>query len=102
MTSVVNRKDTKAVVQPDTDIVAGSVTELRSAFRGLVADGVREMVINLSNVNMIDSSGIGLLIAAHNSLARLGGHLSVTGASRDILELLHAMRIHQHFSVSAD
>jgi anti-anti-sigma regulatory factor len=47
-----------------------------------------------------DSTGIGLLIAAHNSLRKVGGKLPVIHASPDILELFQTMRIHQHFSVS--
>jgi anti-anti-sigma regulatory factor len=50
----------------------------------------------------MDSRGIGLLISAHNSLRKVGGTLAVVHASKDILELLHTMRIHQHFSVSGD
>jgi len=46
--------------------------------------------------------GIGLLISAHNSLRRRGGRLAVVHASKDVLELFHMMRIHQHFNVSGD
>ena len=99
---VISRTDAKAVVQPDGDVVAGAVAGLRSALRGMVAEGVREVVVDLSGVEMIDSSGIGLLISAHNSLSKLGGNLAVTHASGDILALFQAMRIHQHFSVSGE
>jgi anti-anti-sigma regulatory factor len=49
---------------------------------------------------MVDSTGIGLLISAHNSLKKAGGDLTVIHASKDILDLFRTMRIHQHFSVS--
>lgn len=95
------REDSRALIRPtEEDVVAAWVPEYRSKMRGAVADGVRELVLDLTNVQMVDSTGIGLLIAAHNSLRKLGGHLAVIHASEEILNLFQSMRIHQHFSVS--
>jgi anti-anti-sigma factor len=100
---VLSRDGDKAVLRPTgADIVAGSVPELRSQMREVVDGGVRHLVVDLANVQMVDSSGIGLLISAHNSLHKLGGRLAIVHASKDILDLFHTMRIHQHFSVSGD
>lgn len=99
----VTREDNKTVIRPaGEDIVASSAPEIRSKMRGAVEDGVREIVLDLVNVRMVDSVGIGLLIAAHNSLRKLGGQLAVVHASKDVLDLFRMMRIHQHFSVSGD
>jgi anti-anti-sigma factor len=100
---VVTREDTKAVVRPDGDsIVAASLPELRSKIRAIVGEGVRELVVDLTDVHMVDSSGIGLLISAHNSLRKVGGSLAVIHVSQEILELFQTMRMHQHFSVSGN
>jgi anti-anti-sigma factor len=100
---VVTREDNKAVIRPAGDsIVAASIPELRSKMRGIVDEGVRDMVVDLTDVQMVDSSGIGLLISAYNSLRKVGGSLAVIHASADILELFRSMRIHQHFSVSGN
>ncbi len=100
---VVTREENKAVVQPGReDIVAASVPDLRTKLRGIVEDGVRELVIDLTGVQMVDSSGIGLLISAYNSLRKVGGRLAVIHASAEILDLFQTMRMHQHFSVSGN
>jgi anti-anti-sigma factor len=100
---VVTREDNKAVIRPAADsIVAASVPNLRLQVRGIIAEGVRDLVVDLSDVRMVDSSGIGLLISAHNSLRKLDGKLSVIHASAEILELFRTMRMHQHFSVSGN
>jgi anti-anti-sigma factor len=70
--------------------------------RGIVADGVRDLVVDLTDVYMVDSSGIGLLISAYNSLRKVGGRLAVIHASAEILELFQTMRMHQHFSVTGN
>jgi anti-sigma B factor antagonist len=100
---VVTREDNKAVVRPAGDnIVAASIPELRSKMREVVSEGIGELVIDLTDVHMVDSSGIGLLISAYNSLRKTGGRLAVTHASAEILELFQTMRMHQHFSVSGN
>jgi anti-anti-sigma factor len=80
--------------------VAAILPELRNSMRDIVVEGVREVVIDLADVRMVDSSGIGLLISAHNSLRKAGGRLAVINASEDLLQLFQTLRMHQHFSVS--
>jgi anti-sigma B factor antagonist len=100
---VVTREDNRAVVRPAGDsIVAASIPELRSKMREIVGEGVRDLVVDLTDVRMVDSSGIGLLISAYNSLRKVGGQLAVIHASTEILDLFHTMRMHQHFSVTGN
>jgi anti-anti-sigma factor len=99
----VTKEDNKVVIRPEGDsIVAASIPELRSKMREIVNGGAREVVMDLTDVLMVDSCGIGLLISAHNSLKKVGGQLAVIHASADILELFQTMRMHQHFSVSGN
>ena len=55
--------------------------------------------MDLDGVELIDSIGMGLLIAAHNSLMKNGGKLKVVNPSEDILRLLRTMRLDKHFEV---
>lgn len=96
------REENRALIRPAGDIIASSVGELRAVMRGMIAQGVQDLVVDLVNARMVDSRGIGLLIAAHNSVRQHGGHISVIHASKEILDLFRTMRIHQHFSVSGD
>lgn len=97
----VTRQQQEAIVRPEGNgIVAATSDELRSKLRGLIEDGVRRLALDLAEVVMVDSSGIGLLIAAHNSLRKAGGHMEVIHATPEILELFQSMRMHQHFPIS--
>jgi anti-anti-sigma factor len=100
--TTVIQKDDRTVVEPAGDVVAALLPELRSVLRGALAGGIRELVMDLAHTRMVDSSGLGLLIAAHNSMRKAGGRLSVVNASPEVFDLLRSMRMHQHFSISGD
>jgi anti-anti-sigma factor len=89
-----------ATIDPEGDLVAAKLPVLRSRLRAMVNLGILHLTMDLSGTKMVDSAGIGLLIAAHNSLKKAGGELTVIHASKDILDLFRTMRINQHFSVS--
>jgi anti-anti-sigma factor len=94
------REGQKAVVITQGDLVASIIQDLRAQLTSLVSDGLKELVIDLSGSEIVDSLGIGLLIAAHNSLQKSGGKLAVIHASNDLLSLFRALRMDQHFSIS--
>jgi anti-anti-sigma regulatory factor len=48
---------------------------------------------------MVDSVGIGVIIATHNSLDQKGGKLRVINIADDIYGLFSTMRLDRHFSV---
>ncbi len=98
----VSPKEGGVLVQPPGTEGTATAPDLRAAIRSAIAEGAREMTIDLANVTMIDSTGIGLLISAHNSIRKVGGHVALIGATSDILDLLRSMRIHHHFGVEGD
>jgi anti-anti-sigma factor len=93
---------TAATVKPECDLVAIKLPALRARLREMVAAGIQHLTLDFAGVQAVDSMGIGLLVSTHNSLNKAGGDLSVIHASKDILDLLRTMRIHQHFSVSGE
>lgn len=88
--------------KPEGDITASNAPLIRVELKNLIAEGVRDLVIDMVNTRVIDSSGIGLLVATHNSLQRLNGKLTVKNVSQELLELLKAFRLDKHFAVTGD
>lgn len=95
----IERNGNQAVIKPLKPITVAFAGELRPQLQQLIADGVSHIVIDLSLVELVDSSGIGLLIAAHNSLAKAGGGLRIVGVSSEIQHLFKIMRLDRHFAV---
>jgi len=97
----IERLETTATLHLQGDLVAATVATLRPQLRTLVQEGIKELVFDLAATTMVDSSGIGLLMAAHNSMSRAGGSIRVVHASPEIQELFQSMRLNQHFAVAA-
>ena len=69
-----------------------TVDEFRTAWSDALAAGSRKVVVNLTDVPVIDSSGIGVLVRCHAALAAKGGKMTIAGASgvvRQALKLTH-------------
>jgi len=95
------KKAKQKVIKPGKDIVASMVDELRKKLLILIDKGNNDLGIDLTGVEMIDSVGLGVLIATHNSLSRNGGKLTVTNVSEDIYGLFKTMRLDQHFQINS-
>ncbi len=93
------KKAKQNVIKPGKDIVASMVDEFRKKLLILIDKGNNDLGIDLTGVEMIDSVGLGVLIATHNSLRKTGGKLTVTNVSKDIYGLFKTMRLDQHFEI---
>lgn len=81
-------------------VSAQDVPALREAFRARIQEGARQLHLDFSRVESLDSMGIGLLVATHNSLSKQGGALVLSGVRKDIHQLLTLMRLDKHFSIT--
>jgi anti-anti-sigma factor len=96
----VQQDGARAVLRLTENLTASNAPELRVELKSLVAQGMRELVVDLADVRVVDSTGIGLLVAAHNSLSHLGGKLSVINANPDLLSLFTTFRLNKHFDIT--
>jgi anti-sigma B factor antagonist len=55
----------------------------------VLADRPRELVLDLEDVNFVDSSGLGLLISTSDRAGRAGVELAITGAGPEIQRVFH-------------
>jgi anti-anti-sigma factor len=98
---VLDLKDQKGSVELKGDLTAVLVPDLQAGLKEMLNMGAREVVFDLASTKMLDSSGMGLLIAAANSLAPNGGKVWVTNVCPDIFRLLKSMRLTARLNVSA-
>ena len=97
--SIINKDGTQVIVKPGRDVVASMANEFRAELNAQIQESPQELVIDLAGVEMVDSVGIGVIIATHNSLDQKGGKLKVINIADDIYGLFSTMRLDRHFSV---
>ena len=70
------------------------VDSFQKSIIDLVDNGKRQLVIDMSKVDVINSSGLGVLILLCDRLNREGGKMVVTGLCPLIDELFQQMRLY--------
>ncbi|MER3429708.1 MAG: anti-sigma factor antagonist [Blastocatellia bacterium] len=73
--------------------------KLHNAIRDLLADRQNNILLNLENVTLIDSSGLGEMVAAYASTERNGGVLKLFGLSDRFIELMTMTKLYTVFEV---
>jgi anti-sigma B factor antagonist len=76
----------------------GSVV-LRDTVRELVGKGQKQILLNLAEVNYIDSSGIGELVSAFTTVRREGGDLKLLSLTKKVHDLLQITKLYTVFDV---
>jgi len=62
--------------------------QVRDRIKDLLADGQKKILLNLGEVNYIDSAGLGALISSYTTVKRQGGNLKLENLTRRIQDLL--------------
>lgn len=81
-------------------LTAVLVPEIQQALRKELADGAERITFDLAETTMLDSSGIGLMIAASNSLSQKADSIAVINTAPEIVKLLASMRLVSRLKVS--
>ena len=88
----VRRRGGETVVAPSGELDLASAPAVRDALAGALADGAGAVVVDLSRVTFLDSTGLAALLNAARRLRRAGRSFAVVGARelvRDVIRLAH-------------
>ena len=90
-----------AVVRPTSQRVDLEVAgEFRAALVQLIDQGHRHLIVDMSDVNFVDSSGLGALVSALKALKVLkgGGDVRLANVQPPVVTLLEIIRLHRVFA----
>ena len=87
------------VTSPSVDIVASQLESLRAQFLEHIQQGHTNLVIDLSNVGIIDSKGLALFAVCNKTVKDQSGKLTVVTNNADFKKLFRVTRLDQHFEV---
>ena len=75
---------------------------LRKTLRDLLAEERMRIVLNLADVDYIDSSGIGELVSGYTSVKNRGGELKLLHLTKKVHDLLQITKLYTVFYVHSD
>jgi anti-sigma B factor antagonist len=79
----------------------GSIV-LRDTVKDLLGKGHKKILLNLGDVNYIDSSGIGELVSAYTTAKNQGGELKLLKLTKKVHDLLQITKLYTVFDVKDD
>lgn len=85
------------VVHGEVDI--RTAPELRDCLGQLLDDGVERVVLDLSDVEFLDSTALSVMVGAHKRLTKKGAPLSVVAGSDAVQRVLSVTGLTRVFSV---
>lgn len=75
---------------------------LRKTLRNLLEEKRTRIVLNLADVDYIDSSGIGELVSGYTSVKNRGGELKLLHLTKKVHDLLQITKLYTVFDVHSD
>ena len=75
---------------------------LRKTIRGILADERKKILLNLADVDYIDSSGIGELVSGFTAVKNQGGDLKLLQLTKKVRDLLQITKLYTVFDIYSD
>jgi anti-anti-sigma factor len=89
----------QATIKPGIDVVASMAEDFKNELLAAINESEGDFYIDLNGVEMVDSVGIGVIIAAHNTLNQADRDLKVINVIKDVYGLFTTMRLNRRFTV---
>ena len=91
------------IVDLNGRITLGDETGLiRDTIRELIAAGKKKIILNLAQVDYIDSSGVGELVSSYTTVRNSGGELKLLGLTKKVHDILNVNKLYTIFDVKDD
>jgi anti-sigma B factor antagonist len=88
------------VITSSGRIVFGDESSLlREEVRNAIQDGAKRIVLNLGDVNYIDSGGLGTLVALHTTAHNAGATIKLANLTKRVGDLLQVTKLLTVFDV---
>ena len=83
-------------------LAVGESNVLRQKITDVSAAGVTNVVLDLSQLDYIDSTGLGIMVICYTSLKKQGGGMKLVNLNKRNVELLLLTKLHTVFEVFTD
>jgi len=94
---IIRQADIASLVEVSGRLTSFEAGAFRDAILGLLKHGKTNIVLNLSGLEYLDSSGIGELVRNYLTVVKKGGAMKVVGLASKVEEILKITQLYQVF-----
>jgi len=96
-------KDGIKIIRLSGKVISGpDLMDLKTVFQTSINNDMGNVLLDLGHVAWMDSSGLGVLVSGHTSLAREGGRMAILNATKKINELFIITKLITIFETFTD
>ena len=99
MTQEITVADKQVLVNLSGGIYVGEAAQLRESLGGYIKKEHKDFIIDLRDVDYIDSLGLCTFIAVRNQVCKKGGSVTIKGLNGMVRELFELTRVIRLFQV---
>lgn len=94
-----NTLNTVVVLEFSGRLDASAVKDCKVKVKELVDSKNINIVIDLKDVNFIDSSGLGILVASLRTVNKVGGDIKIASIQEQVRSIFELTRLHRIFEI---
>ncbi len=99
----VRKKDSVAILDLSGKLMGGPDADVfKETIKNLIAEGYKNVIVNLSKVPWVNSTGLGILIAGYTTLKKEGGSLKLVHVTDRIQSILMITKLGTIFESYSD
>ena len=83
-------------------VLGDEIHDLRDSVRRILDEGKKKIILNLAEVDYMDSSGVGELVSAFTTVRNAGGELKLLNLSPKVQDILHVTKLYTVFDIRND
>ena len=97
-----SRKETPNVLPLDGEIDLHVSPEVAKSLKSIIANKPKQLVVDLTKVTYLDSSGLAVLIEGMQDVREYGGRFGLAGVQEDVKLVFDIARLDQVFDIYPD
>ncbi|MBF0474675.1 MAG: STAS domain-containing protein [Deltaproteobacteria bacterium] len=98
----IKQQGDQTVLTPDFDILASTAHELRDEVSRFLKEGRTAFVLDLTNVNSIDSIGIGSIVSCLKTITSNKGTFRVVCPKPELVQLFKVLKLDQTLNIASN
>ena len=99
MELLISKMNNISILKPKGRLDASTASEIQEKVKVLSKDKQINFVIDMEEVNFIDSFGLGCLVASIRSVKKMGGEIKISSLQNQVRTIFELTRLHQLFEI---